>query len=140
MDYDQTIAPVGYDRGRGYAPETRDLWMSVLRASTKGRAIKRIIDLGCGTGRYADILSEAYGAEILAVDPSEDMLTQAKAKAIPRVTCRSGSAEAIPAEAASADMIFMSMMFHTGLDSARMPGRPTKLHCQRWRYVISELI
>ncbi len=43
-------------------------------------AVKTVLDLGCGTGTIAYLLS-CKGYEVIAVDASEEMLTQAAAKA-----------------------------------------------------------
>lgn len=43
---------------------------------------KRILDLGCGTGRYCAVLAKC-GAEVIGIDPSAQMLEQAKRKITP---------------------------------------------------------
>jgi ubiquinone/menaquinone biosynthesis C-methylase UbiE len=40
---------------------------------------KRVLDLGCGTGRYCVLLAKR-GAEVIGIDPSPDMLERAKQK------------------------------------------------------------
>ncbi len=40
---------------------------------------RRVLDLGCGTGRYCVLLAER-GAEVLGVDPSPGMLERARAR------------------------------------------------------------
>lgn len=42
---------------------------------------KRVLDLGCGTGRYCALLAER-GASVVGVDPSPEMLKYAKQKAL----------------------------------------------------------
>ena len=46
----------------------------------RGRKIKTVLDLGCGTGTLTCLLSE-MGYDMIAVDASEDMLSVAQAKA-----------------------------------------------------------
>lgn len=41
---------------------------------------KRILDVGCGTGRYCTLLAER-GALVVGIDPSSQMLEQARRKA-----------------------------------------------------------
>lgn len=73
MDYDQTNIATTYDAGRGYSPATLALWLKVVTPwvpNTEGAAI---LDLGCGTGRYSEILAEHFGVQVVAIDPSEKM-------------------------------------------------------------------
>jgi SAM-dependent methyltransferase len=113
MDYDSTAMPAVYDAGRGYSPSVLDLWLSTIaRVAGTQRPISDILDLGCGTGRYSGALSEHFGASVVALDPSEKMLAQARRKPAARVRYLHGSGEALPLPDASVDMIFMSMVFH----------------------------
>lgn len=43
---------------------------------------QRVLDLGCGTGRYCVLLTER-GAKVVGIDPSHGMLEQAKRKVTP---------------------------------------------------------
>lgn len=112
MDYDHTNMPSVYDAARGYSRTTQALWRTSILRSVEGRKIDRILDLGCGTGRYSAALADWFEADIVGVEPSEAMLKQARAKGAARVTFERGMAEAIPLEDASVDMIFISMVFH----------------------------
>jgi ubiquinone/menaquinone biosynthesis C-methylase UbiE len=54
-----------------------------------------VLEVGCGTGRLAAALAER-GARVWAVDPSADMLAQARAAAGKRVGFKQGRAEVLP--------------------------------------------
>lgn len=54
-----------------------------------------MLEVGCGTGRLAAALAER-GARVWGVDPSTDMLAQARAAAGKRVGFKQGRAEALP--------------------------------------------
>ena len=54
-----------------------------------------MLEVGCGTGRLAAALAER-GARVWGVDPSADMLAQARAAAGKRVGFKQGGAEALP--------------------------------------------
>ncbi|MGH3013470.1 MAG: class I SAM-dependent methyltransferase [Gaiellaceae bacterium] len=56
---------------------------------------RRVLEVGCGTGRLAVALAER-GARVWGVDPSADMLAQARASAGRRVGFKQGRAEALP--------------------------------------------
>lgn len=113
MDYDATDIAANYDSGRSHGTEVLDLWMSNISSYVEGRALKTILDLGCGTGRFSEALAVCFDAEVIGVDPSTKMLEQARRKQIDsRVRYQPGRGEAIPLPDNSVDLIFMSMIFH----------------------------
>jgi len=113
MDYDSTDIPVGYDRARGHGPEMMAMWMNQIERHIGLSPRRTILDLGCGTGRFADALATHFVATILGLDPSQKMLDQARAKRHGgRVHYARGAGEAIPLSDASVDAIFISMAFH----------------------------
>jgi ubiquinone/menaquinone biosynthesis C-methylase UbiE len=111
-DYDRTDIPAGYDRDRDHGPEVLDLWMRNIAAHLPGTPA-RILDLGCGTGRFADALSVRFNAEVVDIDPSFQRLSRALAKRHDgRVGYVRARGEALPLPSASIDLIVMSMWFH----------------------------
>ncbi|MGH7469334.1 MAG: class I SAM-dependent methyltransferase [Longimicrobiales bacterium] len=113
MNYDLTGIPAVYDRARDHGPEMLDLWMDTLQAHLDGRTINVILDLGCGTGRFSESLALRFHADVIGLDPSANMLEQARQKRRDeRVQYQQGHAEAIPLAAQSVDAIFISMSFH----------------------------
>jgi ubiquinone/menaquinone biosynthesis C-methylase UbiE len=119
VDYDRTSIPEGYDRGRDHGPEALALWMSEIESRVRGRSIRRILDLGCGTGRFSQALATRFDADVVGVDPSRKMLAIARGKPHePRIRYVEGRAEAIPLEAGSMNMVFTSMTFHHFTDRA----------------------
>ena len=97
MNYDLTDIPAAYDRGRDHGPEVLNLWMNATHAHLKGEPINRILDLGCGTGRFCEGLAIRFDAEVIGVDPSMKMLDIANRKARDRrVQYTQGIAESIP--------------------------------------------
>jgi SAM-dependent methyltransferase len=75
------------------------------------KAGMKVVDLGCGTGIYCNLMARA-GAQVLGVDPSDEYLAVAREHALPNVSFAKmdigapGGLDAIPD--ASADLIFMS--------------------------------
>jgi ubiquinone/menaquinone biosynthesis C-methylase UbiE len=113
VDYDRTSIPPVYDRARDHGRDVLDLWMRVIRACVDGQATRTILDLGCGTGRFSAGLAHRFSARVVGVDPSEEMLEQARRKRdLNAIHYARGTAEAIPLLAGTVDMIFMSMSFH----------------------------
>ena len=113
MDYDSTNIPVDYDRGREHGANVHALWMNAVAQHVGDQSIKAILDLGCGTGRFSEDLAARFDAYVVGIDPSKKMLQQAQRKRRdPRVSYARGQAEAIPLRDDSADLIFISMVFH----------------------------
>lgn len=62
----------------------------------RSRAVRRVVDLGCGTGVLAVMLA-GNGLEVVAVDPDREMLRVARGRpGTDLVSWRDGGAEAIP--------------------------------------------
>lgn len=112
MDYDSTTIAATYDAARGHPPEVQRQWLDVI-----GRYAPRdcglIVDVGCGTGRFTYALATGFQARVIGIDPSVRMLDVARKKqGSERVEFHRASADKLPLEDASADMIFMSMVLH----------------------------
>ncbi|MCC6222060.1 MAG: methyltransferase domain-containing protein [Thermoleophilia bacterium] len=90
----------GFDRLAGDYDRLRPAdaaWQAVLEAVwTEGDlAGRRVLDVGCGTGRLATELARR-GARVWGVDRSEEMLAEARRRAGPTVGLKQGGAEALP--------------------------------------------
>ncbi|SDO91095.1 Methyltransferase domain-containing protein [Klenkia soli] len=75
-----------------------------------GAAPRRVLDLGAGTGLLTDQLLAA-GHEVVAVDPSADMLAQLSAR-LPQVPTAVGGAEQVPLPDASVDAVVAGQAAH----------------------------
>ena len=119
MDYDKTAMPANYDTGRSYSADVLDRWLGLLSRHIDKQAVSDVLDLGCGTGRFSEALSDHFDADVIGVDPSSKMLEKAKQKSgSPRISYRQGEGEALPLEDDSADMVFLSMVYHHLSDPA----------------------
>jgi SAM-dependent methyltransferase len=70
----------------------------------------RVLDLGAGTGLLTRALLAA-GHEVVAVDPSEPMLAQLRAR-LPEVATATGGAEALPLPDADVDAVVAGQAAH----------------------------
>ncbi len=70
---------------------------------------RRVLEIGCGTGRLAQALSERALARVWAVDASAEMVTRAKALG---VNARVARAEALPFKRGWFDAVVMRMVAH----------------------------
>ena len=137
MDYDKTQMPASYDAGRSYPPPVLALWLDVVARHAAGIAVRDVLDLGCGTGRFSEGLARRFHANVIAVDPSEKMLAIARSKSANRVRYERAGAESLPLPADSVDIVFMSMVLHhfndplKALSECRRVLRPGGVVCLR---------
>lgn len=91
----------------------------VAEAVVKACAVKAgeiALDVGAGTGFLTRRLLTA-GADVVAVDPSSAMLAQLSANLPGQpVVTRPGTAEALPVETGTADVVTANMMLHHAED------------------------
>ena len=69
-----------------------------------------VIDAGCGTGRWLQLLASRHPASLVGVDPSPEMLQRASAKLGAKSTLHLGSCAALPVQNAAADLILASFV------------------------------
>jgi ubiquinone/menaquinone biosynthesis C-methylase UbiE len=73
---------------------------------------RRLLDLGCGTGRLLRKARERWPqAELIGVDPSEGMIEKAR-QLTPGVEFYVAGAEALPLPDNSVDLVFSTASFH----------------------------
>ncbi len=73
---------------------------------------RRVLDVGCGTGRLAAAMSDEAGAKVWAIDSSDEMLAVAR-EAVPHgVGVRRGDAERLPFRDGWFDRVTMSLVLH----------------------------
>jgi ubiquinone/menaquinone biosynthesis C-methylase UbiE len=110
--YTETAAARRYDSARSLPAETKTLWLNALTSSIPAAAIRKILDLGCGTGRFTFALSETFQCPAVGVEPSAAMLDIARLQAEANVEWRQGHGESIPLPDGAVDLVFMSQVFH----------------------------
>jgi ubiquinone/menaquinone biosynthesis C-methylase UbiE len=112
VDYDQHQYQV-YAEGRALSPARAELWSRVYAKYLDRAARLTVLDLGCGTGMYSQLLAEALDADVVGVEPSVRMREVAEREhAHPRVRYLAGSAEEIPLPGASCDAALLSDLAH----------------------------
>jgi ubiquinone/menaquinone biosynthesis C-methylase UbiE len=78
-----------------------------------------VLDLGCGTGRFAAALADEHGCTAIGVDPSPGMLAVARRRS-ENVTWLGGRAEQIPLADSAVQRAFMQTVVHLVEDRAAM--------------------
>jgi SAM-dependent methyltransferase len=114
--------PTAYDAGRTYSPKVLTFWLDVVSQSVPNDGVSEILDIGCGTGRYSAALADHFDAHVVAIDPSEKMLSEARKKMSEGIRYERASAESLPLPDGSVDMVFMSMVFHHLITPAKPSG------------------
>ena len=110
MDYERAGVAETYRRVRELPAETLRFWRDLLRDLVPTRGITRVADVGSGTGRFVGCLKEAFGAPIIALDPSARMLAAAGRETA--VHYAGAEVERLPLAGGSIDVAFLSMMWH----------------------------
>jgi SAM-dependent methyltransferase len=75
-------------------PEIPGLDDALVRAV--GLRGHRVLDVGCGTGRFAEVLATRYGARVFGIDPTREMLEVARGREIPGAAFKQAPAERLP--------------------------------------------
>jgi ubiquinone/menaquinone biosynthesis C-methylase UbiE len=112
IDYSGPMSAV-YRSGRTLSTEAARIWTSIVAPFVHIHADTRILDLGSGTGRFSLLFSQAFGAQVVGVDPSVAMLAAAASDPRPkRLSYVAGSAEALPIRDRSCSLAWMSHVWH----------------------------
>lgn len=112
VDYDK-VQHQNYATGRALSADEIAGYMATFGAHLPAHRPLVGVDLGSGTGRFTPALAEAFGGPIHGVEPAHGMRRAAEAGAAhPRVTYRSGRAEAIPLPDAATDFVLMFLSYH----------------------------
>jgi ubiquinone/menaquinone biosynthesis C-methylase UbiE len=118
VDYDAVAET--YARTRTLAPNVLAAWEGAV-AGYFDDAAGRVLDVGAGTGQFANALTRWFGVEVVALEPSAAMRHVARrAGQDPRIRFVAGYCEAIPLATASVDRAWLSAVIHhfTDLDLA----------------------
>ncbi len=70
-----------------------------------------VLDIGCGTGNYADLLQKTSHAHVFGVEPSEGMMAKARQKNA-HLVIKQADAEHLPFDANTFDFIYMTDVIH----------------------------
>ena len=85
-------------------------WRDAIARHLRPAPGMTLLDIGAGTGAFAAALSDWFGVEVLAVEPSAPMRDQIPHS--PRLQVFEGSASALPLPDASADAAWLSLVLH----------------------------
>ncbi|MEP6641389.1 MAG: class I SAM-dependent methyltransferase [Gaiellales bacterium] len=115
LDFDRLAAD--YDRLR----PAGDAWEELSERTLAGMdGCRRLVDVGCGTGRFAVYARHRLGARVWGVDPSAEMLQRARARPDARgIGWKRAVAEQLPFRDGWFDAAHMHLVVHTLTDRSR---------------------
>lgn len=110
-----------YDKGRTISEQNLDLWLGVIARLSGGQKGARLLDLGCGTGRFAIPIAEKLDYRVTGTDASPEMLEKAREKDSKHsVTWDVQDAHRLNYPDACFDIVFMSHVLHHCADPVRV--------------------
>jgi SAM-dependent methyltransferase len=90
-------------------PSDENIDVLVREGDLAGRSV---LDIGCGTGRVAGVLSGRYGATVHGVEPSEQMLAVARERVPAGVRLTQAGAERLPFADGAFERALMQLVVH----------------------------
>ena len=97
-----------------------ELWFETMEALVRegDLAGRRVLDVGCGTGRLAALLTERYACKVWGVDVSQAMLDVARERVPRSVGLKRAAAEMLPFSDGWFERATMTLVYHH-LDRSR---------------------
>jgi ubiquinone/menaquinone biosynthesis C-methylase UbiE len=121
-----------YDRGRKLSEKNIDLWLGIISRLAKAREGARLLDLGCGTGRFAIPIAKKLNYKVTGADSSAEMLAKAREKDTTKlVKWDIEDAQDLSYPDNAFDIVFMSHLLHHCDD-------PEKVIRECWRVLSPE--
>lgn len=105
VDYDRLAA--AYARRRRAHPGV----LAALNEAVGAEHLRRVLEIGCGTGNYLRALADLTDGRPFGLDPSRGMLAQAQAAAT-AIHLVAGRAESLPFAPATFDLAFSVDVIH----------------------------
>ena len=95
-----------YDELRPASLDLAELTLAELVGS------RRLLDVGCGTGRFAVLAADRLGARVWGIDPSPEMLAQARARGARGCGWKQATAERLPFKEGWFDAVHAHLVLH----------------------------
>ncbi|MBI3737576.1 MAG: class I SAM-dependent methyltransferase [Chloroflexi bacterium] len=101
----------------------------VVELITQGGNIRRVLDIGTGSGVFAEAFAHA-GFEVEGLDANPEMLAAAR-DLVPGVLFQEGTAESPPYPDTAFDLVFMGLLFHETDDRLKALREAARMTRQR---------
>lgn len=138
--YGQGFDAAEYEATRYRVPETMGRWCDRIGAWFEvSMGQRRVLDLGTGTGIWAEAIAERFDVEVVGVEPGAGMLPQAARRRHPLVSFVGGAAEALPLADRSVTAAWLSTVIHhfsdlpaAAAELRRVLATPAPLLIRNW--------
>jgi len=102
-----------YDKGRSLSDQNMELWLGLIFEYSKVREGARVLDLGCGTGRFTLPMAKQLHYRMVGADYSNEMLEKARGKDINGdIEWDYQDAQNLSYHDNSFDLVFISHLLH----------------------------
>jgi ubiquinone/menaquinone biosynthesis C-methylase UbiE len=100
-----------------------------------------VADLGCGTGRAAELLAP-YVRQVVAVDASEEMLRAARIRlqSMPNVVVHAGTLESLPLADESVDAAYLTLVLHHVSDPGAVLSQAARVLKPGGRLILTDML
>lgn len=111
VQYDQVARD--FDKVRDRTPEAQQIWCEQISDYLPAGSVRKIIDVGAGTGIWAHALAKWFSATVYAVEPEDGMREHAMAtRPHADIHYVKGTAGSLPLDDNTADAAWMSTVIH----------------------------
>jgi ubiquinone/menaquinone biosynthesis C-methylase UbiE len=100
-----------------------------VRSCIEGLAIQSVLDVGTGTGVFAEAFAKR-GLVVTGIDPNGELLALAR-RHVPNADFRAAAAEQLPFEAGSFDLVFLGHILHEADDQRKALSEARRVSRQR---------
>lgn len=102
-----------YDKGRSLPDHITGLWMDIIKRYSGAQEGAKVLDLGCGTGRFTIVMANELRYRMVGADSSEAMLIKARGKDTTKsITWDCLDAQNLTYTDKTFDVVFMSHLLH----------------------------
>ena len=102
-----------YDKGRPLSEKNSVMWLNLVLKLSGASKGARVLDLGCGTGRFSLPMANLLEFDVTGVDSSAEMLAKVKQKdSSSAVKWILANASALPFPVGSFEVVFMPHLLH----------------------------
>ncbi len=110
-DYSR-IAP-SYDKGRSLSEQNIELWLKLISKYSQAQEDTKVLDLGCGTGRFTIPMANQLQYRMVGADYSKEMLDKAQEKDVDgMIEWDYQDAQGLSYRDESFDLVFISHLLH----------------------------
>lgn len=112
VQYNGSITSM-YPMARALSAETADTWSTILKPFLTTSPHITVLDLGCGTGRFAPLLADRFNGTVIGLDASIAMLqTAMQHSGAGNLFYAAASGECLPLADLSCDVAWLSQVIH----------------------------